>query len=144
CVRLCVFFFFQAEDGIRDRNVTGVQDVCSSDLCLEAWVSRPNLRRALEEADSESARQDVLAEAGRRLGIVIAPVIGALNLTEVVLSGPSKLLEAPFLESTEQAVRERLLAAVVEPFNIRTMPDSTDAVLRGAAAIVLAAELGVS
>jgi len=33
---------------------------------------------------------------------------------------------------------------VVEPFNIRTMPDSTDAVLRGAAAIVLAAELGVS
>jgi len=27
-----VFFFFQAEDGIRDIGVTGVQDVCSSDL----------------------------------------------------------------------------------------------------------------
>src|SRR5256714_4929023 len=26
------FFFFQAEDGIRDKLVTGVQDVCSSDL----------------------------------------------------------------------------------------------------------------
>ena len=26
------FFFFQAEDGIRDRDVTGVPDVCSSDL----------------------------------------------------------------------------------------------------------------
>src|ERR1022692_5249472 len=26
------FFFFQAEDGIRDYKVTGVQDVCSSDL----------------------------------------------------------------------------------------------------------------
>src|SRR3712207_3978719 len=26
------FFFFQAEDGIRDIGVTGVQDVCSSDL----------------------------------------------------------------------------------------------------------------
>src|SRR2546430_4312811 len=25
-------FFFQAEDGIRDLTVTGVQDVCSSDL----------------------------------------------------------------------------------------------------------------
>jgi len=25
-------FFFQAEDGIRDIGVTGVQDVCSSDL----------------------------------------------------------------------------------------------------------------
>src|SRR5437868_10605840 len=31
-VFFCVFFFFQAEDGIRDRNVTGVSDVCSSDL----------------------------------------------------------------------------------------------------------------
>src|SRR5437762_10778581 len=27
-----LFFFFQAEDGIRDTSVTGVQDVCSSDL----------------------------------------------------------------------------------------------------------------
>src|SRR3712207_8757128 len=27
-----IFFFFQAEDGIRDIGVTGVQDVCSSDL----------------------------------------------------------------------------------------------------------------
>src|SRR3989442_10659063 len=27
-----VFFFFQAEDGIRDADVTGVQTVCSSDL----------------------------------------------------------------------------------------------------------------
>jgi len=27
-----VSFFFQAEDGIRDIGVTGVQDVCSSDL----------------------------------------------------------------------------------------------------------------
>ena len=28
----CFFFFFQAEDGIRDRDVTS-SDVCSSDLC---------------------------------------------------------------------------------------------------------------
>src|ERR1022692_4353596 len=28
----CVFFFFQAEDGIRDYKVTGSSDVCSSDL----------------------------------------------------------------------------------------------------------------
>src|SRR5690606_41099317 len=27
-----VYFFFQAEDGIRDFHVTGVSDVCSSDL----------------------------------------------------------------------------------------------------------------
>src|SRR3989454_11609677 len=28
------FFFFQAEDGIRDYKVTGVSDVCSSDLTV--------------------------------------------------------------------------------------------------------------
>src|SRR3712207_8987394 len=33
-----MFFFFQAEDGIRDIGVTGVQDVCSSDL---EWPKLP-------------------------------------------------------------------------------------------------------
>jgi len=32
-VVLCVFFFFQAEDGIRDRDVTGVQ-TCALPICL--------------------------------------------------------------------------------------------------------------
>src|SRR5438874_13747873 len=31
-----VFFFFQAEDGIRDLYVTGVQTLCSSDLGVHA------------------------------------------------------------------------------------------------------------
>src|SRR5437868_11901086 len=34
---VCLFFFFQAEDGIRDRNVTGVQ-TCAlpiSESCIE-------------------------------------------------------------------------------------------------------------
>src|SRR5699024_12197140 len=30
--RLCIFYFFQAEDGIRDRNVTGVQ-TCALPIC---------------------------------------------------------------------------------------------------------------
>src|SRR3712207_1463747 len=38
------FFFFQAEDGIRDIGVTGVQDVCSSDLLVPR---RPGWRRHL-------------------------------------------------------------------------------------------------
>src|SRR5256884_5299692 len=35
-LNLCVFVFFQAEDGIRDVAVTGVQTWCSSDLY---WVA---------------------------------------------------------------------------------------------------------
>src|SRR5438034_6807759 len=33
------FFFFQAEDGIRDHCVTGVPDVCSSDLTSSTSMS---------------------------------------------------------------------------------------------------------
>src|SRR5207249_6997409 len=47
-VRFFLFFFFQAEDGIRDRNVTGVQ-TCALPIChlfLRA-DRRPSLRRSL-------------------------------------------------------------------------------------------------
>src|SRR5437868_13987811 len=36
---LCCFFFFQAEDGIRDRNVTGVQ-TCALPICLYGVAPR--------------------------------------------------------------------------------------------------------
>src|SRR3712207_1890654 len=39
-----IFFFFQAEDGIRDIGVTGVQTVCSSDL-LSCFDTTPETRR---------------------------------------------------------------------------------------------------
>src|SRR5438094_8568706 len=35
---LCIFFFFQAEDGIRDRTVTGVQ-TCALPIC--EWLHPP-------------------------------------------------------------------------------------------------------
>src|SRR5205085_4571095 len=34
------FFFFQAEDGIRDLTVTGVQ-TCALPICMKASVTRP-------------------------------------------------------------------------------------------------------
>ena len=37
---LFIYFFFQAEDGIRDHCVTGVQDVCSSDLAHSSWYNK--------------------------------------------------------------------------------------------------------
>src|SRR5699024_11528749 len=34
---VCFFFFFQAEDGIRDRNVTGVQ-TCALPISSAVWL----------------------------------------------------------------------------------------------------------
>src|SRR5258706_1328892 len=44
--RIYFFFFFQAEDGIRDWSVTGVQTVCSSDLRLSHQHGFGNTRLA--------------------------------------------------------------------------------------------------
>src|SRR5437773_5888399 len=55
-VELYVCFFFQAEDGIRDRDVTGVQ-TCALP------IFRPPVARSLRGPDQDQARQP----AGRRL-----------------------------------------------------------------------------
>src|SRR2546430_9062923 len=39
CVRCCAFFFFQAEDGIRDLTVTGVQTCALPILCIRGFES---------------------------------------------------------------------------------------------------------
>ena len=76
----------------------GPRCACGKHGCLEAWLAVPRLTAQLDALDADapdaaSAREEILAEAGRRLGIVLAPVVGALNLSEVVLSGPAELLD---------------------------------------------------
>src|SRR6266540_6226631 len=44
-VYLCFFFFFQAEDGIRDRDVTGVQ-TCALPILLERVKMLPGVKAA--------------------------------------------------------------------------------------------------
>src|SRR3972149_7543429 len=51
-ISYCLFFFFQAEDGIRDLTVTGSSDVCSSDLL----AGRQACHRRLD-ADSDLSGQ---------------------------------------------------------------------------------------
>src|SRR3712207_6416520 len=45
-------FFFQAEDGIRDIGVTGVQTCCSSDLLGAAFIVPPTALSALQRKDT--------------------------------------------------------------------------------------------
>src|SRR3989475_7827646 len=55
-----VFFFFQAEDGIRDLTVTGVQ-TCALPICMTTGVPGYYLSQAIEEG-------------GQRLGVVVIKV----------------------------------------------------------------------
>src|SRR5437667_6547366 len=57
CAAICfsVFFFFQAEDGIRDRDVTGVQTCALPISERHPPYARPPLSKALWKGEPESS-----------------------------------------------------------------------------------------
>lgn len=119
----------------------GPRCACGKDGCLEAWLSETRLSEAVE-ADP-SARDAILRDAGTRMAIAIAPIVAALDLSEVVLSGPADLLDGILIDAAVETLHARTLEGVFEDALIRlTVQD--DIVLRGAAVMVLSAQLGVS
>ena len=75
---------------------------------------------------------------------MLAPVVGTLNLHELVLSGPAELLDGPLLEATDRTIRERTMPISSAGLAVRTSKLGEDVVLVGAAVLVLAGQLGVS
>ncbi len=120
----------------------GQRCACGKDGCLETWLAIPRLeaRLAAEGAD----RDVVLAESGERLGIALAPVVGALNLAEVVISGPSELLGGTLLSSTAETLRSRTMADFHGNLALRMTTLGRDIIVLGAAVMVLTGQLGVS
>src|SRR2546426_3808640 len=87
------FFFFQAEDGIRDYKVTGSSDVCSSDLAY-----RPRLSRLPRESD---AVRRIRAAAGK--GAVVDTLLADLASQASIRQVASKAL-AQYPRSEERRV----------------------------------------
>ncbi|MCT9002709.1 ROK family transcriptional regulator [Microbacterium memoriense] len=116
--------------------------VCGKVGCLEAWLSAPSLAARLSEPGVD--RDAVLRDAGARLGIALAPIVGALDLSEIILSGPDALLEGPLAQATALTLRTRTLAEFHDGVQVRMTEQGEDIVLRGAAVMVLSGQLGVS
>jgi predicted NBD/HSP70 family sugar kinase len=117
---------------------------CGKTGCLETWLSTPNLDAALAAASTQANRTGILREAGERLGIALAPIVGALDLAEVVLSGPTELLDGTLMTATVDKLRSRTMPEFHGALAVRMTKLGEDIVLRGAAAMVLSAQLGVS
>ncbi|MGL5816720.1 MAG: ROK family protein [Phycicoccus sp.] len=122
-------------------------EVCSCGRrgCLETWLSVPRLSTAPGRPSraSRSAQSDPAAEAaGQRLAVALAPLVAALDLSEVVLAGPDELL-APLVPVVERTLAARLLPSPTTPLSVRLAASPHDIVLRGAAALVLWDRLGV-
>lgn len=114
---------------------------CGRYGCLEAWVNAPRLEEAI--AADPAAAQTALRDAGARLAIGIAPIVAALDLSEVVLAGPPELLDGEFVRSATETLHARTLEGVFTDVTIRRT-HLDDIVLRGAAVMVLSGQLGVS
>ncbi len=117
---------------------------CGKHGCLETWIAVPRLEARLAVATSPAERDDILARAGERLGIALAPVVGALDLAEVVLSGPASLLDGPLSRAALDTLRSRTMAELHGDLSVRGSSLGEDIVMRGAAAMVLSGRLGVS
>jgi predicted NBD/HSP70 family sugar kinase len=128
-------------------HVTVVDDgalcACGRYGCLETILSAPALRRAVEGLDGDAA-DAVLADVGRTLGTVLAPVVGALNLSEVLLAGPADLLGGVLRDAVAQTLTERTMPFISAGLDVRAAALDDDVVLAGAAVLVLGAQLGVS
>jgi predicted NBD/HSP70 family sugar kinase len=115
---------------------------CGKRGCLEAVVSAPLLAQRLNGV-GESDRARHLEFSGRHLGIVLATLVGALNLSQIVLSGPMDLLDDRFRIAAIETIRNRTFPTVGQHVTIRFSSLGDDGVLLGAAALVLRNELGI-
>jgi predicted NBD/HSP70 family sugar kinase len=122
----------------------GALCACGKVGCLETWLAIPRLTATLEATDDPAERDRILRRAGERLGIALAPVVGALDLAEVVLSGPAELLDGPLTEAAIDTLRNRTMAEFHGDLTVRMTALGQDIVMRGAAAMVLSGQLGVS
>ncbi len=118
--------------------------VCGKVGCLEAWLAVPALSARLAAAADEEVREGILRDAGERLGIALAPIVGVLDVSEIVLSGPPELLDGPLADAAVETLRARTLAEFHDGVRVRMTEQGQDIVLRGAAVMVLSGQLGVS
>jgi predicted NBD/HSP70 family sugar kinase len=83
-------------------------------------------------------------DAGAALGRAIAGLIGALDIRRIVLLGPVTELGDAWLAAVRREARTRALALLADDVEISVARPTTNVVIRGASALLVARELGLS
>ena len=115
---------------------------CGKIGCLETWASVPALTARI--AADPSRRDAVLAEAGHRLGLALAPVVGMLGLQRIVVGGPPGIATDALLDAARDVIVERTRSPFRPQLELTASALGEDAVLLGASDLVLLNELGVT
>jgi predicted NBD/HSP70 family sugar kinase len=83
-------------------------------------------------------------EAGGALGRAIAGLIGALDIRRIVVLGPVTDLGQRWLAAVRREAGSRALALLADDVEISVARPTTNVVIRGASALLVARELGLS
>ena len=105
-------------------------------------VDLAGIRRAIDAGEPWAI--SIADRAGAALGRSIAGLIGALDVQRVVLLGPVTDLGEPWLAAVRREASGRALALLADDVRIEIGAPSTNVVVRGASALLVARELGLS
>jgi predicted NBD/HSP70 family sugar kinase len=100
------------------------------------------LRRAIDAG--ETWAKDIATDAGRWLGRAIAALIGTLDVERIVLLGPVTELGDVWLAAVRSEAGSHALGQLAERTDISVGIPTTNVVIRGASALLVARELGLS
>lgn len=115
---------------------------CGKIGCLETWISVPALTARI--ATDPARRDEFLAQAGHRLGLALAPVVGMLGLQRIVVGGPAEIVTPALLDAARDTIEARTRSEFRPRLELTASSLGEDAVLLGAADLVLLSELGVT
>ncbi|HEY3165477.1 MAG TPA: ROK family transcriptional regulator [Candidatus Limnocylindrales bacterium] len=129
---------------------TGCLETVAGMRAIEARATeatgRPTDIAATREAieAGEAWAMTIADEAGAALGTSIAGLIGALDIRRILLLGPVTELGEPWLAAVRREAGNRALALLADDIEISVARPTTNVVVRGASALLVARELGLS
>jgi predicted NBD/HSP70 family sugar kinase len=127
---------------------------CGRSGCLEAVASmkaiieaagtnHPVTVEGVKELAAEAVAEPHIARAAIDLGQALAAAVSVLGITHISLWGPVAGLGESFRAQVEDEIRDRVLPIDTDQIHVRYATAGQDAVILGAAGLVLSAELGV-
>ena len=92
---------------------------------------------------SDSSAREAIEEAAIALGRGLAPLAALLAVGQIVLWGEVASLGETYRQTVEREIQERVLPVNADQISVSYASSGEDAVVRGAAGLVLSTELGV-
>ncbi len=133
----------------------GLRCACGNTGCLESKASmsavlnamgrtEPLSRTVVRQLASDPAAWPAIETAAIELGRVLAGVASALAVNEIKIWGEATELGEPYRNTVEQEIRKRVLSVGAHHLSVTYALAGDDAVIQGAAGLVLSSELGVT